>query len=1000
MPASNISAFFKFDRQFGVPLDSSFVFQTTSARNSYLTDSATSGIAYTGMIVADLETNKVYMLNSNRQWQDIASSGLGDIFGASNSGIMIKTGANTFSTGGLNSGANINITNSSGILGNPTIALNSGLSGISSISGVNNFRIAANSGIVIDAGSGVVNVDDLSVSGTLYVGQGIDITTAATILARGPITYSGSPTIYRGDVYYQNTPFVGPTGGVLGTTLFPVSLSGHTHPYTDINNFCSGVSDCVNTSIVGSSGVQLIYNSGTNSLRLALSGEALAQHSITDTGFITRTGTNTYSGRTLQSGTNINITNGNGVGGNPTISLSSSITGLTNLTATDATVNNNLTIGGNLTVNGTSIIANIDTITIEDPILTLGLSSGNVVPTASFDRGLALVRATGLTAFMGWSNGDSRFIMLSSGVASANSGNYTAGTYGNLQIGELYSSYLNASGMILSADANIAGPLTVNDLGAEQLVATNIDKKLITLSVPTTGELGFLSGATSSIQTQLDNRMLKTSSVTSGNIPVWANTSGNLLNSGYGVGSVSGNNTVVLRNASGAFSAGNITANSFIRSGGTSSQFLKGDGSVDTNTYITSASIGTGLLTLGVSGSGISGSATFGANQNSGTTFTVTSNATSSNTPSTIVLRDSNGNFTATTITASGYIGSGSGLTNLNASQLTTGTIPNSRLDSVVFTTGNQIISGIKNFNEQIYVKNNLTVGIDSNGILAPNGQLFAIESNVGPGAPIFEIIKNSTFGTTFANINTITRFNTPNSSLSTPLIINPTGHLVGTAGAITQGYWRGAIIEVDKGGTGSSSYSNGQLLIGSGTSLVANTLTAGTGISIVNGAGSITINNILASTSTTGIATFSSTNFDVSAGAVVSIKTGGVTNANLVNSSLTIGATSISLGATGTAISGLTSLSATNISGTLAGNGLNITNLNASNINTGTIGISYLPTGIPITNLASSGITFGTVFSSLGSTVLTFTGLASISGTSSVSPTFLVNCSIDGGTP
>jgi microcystin-dependent protein len=55
-------------------------------------------------------------------------------------------------------------------------------------------------------------------------------------------------------------------------------------------------------------------------------------------------------------------------------------------------------------------------------------------------------------------------------------------------------------------------------------------------------------------------------------------------------------------------------------------------------------------LTLAVSGTGLSGSATF--NGSSAQTFTVTSNATSANTASTIVARDGSGNFTAGTITA------------------------------------------------------------------------------------------------------------------------------------------------------------------------------------------------------------------------------------------------------------------------------------------------------------------------------------------------------------
>jgi len=61
-----------------------------------------------------------------------------------------------------------------------------------------------------------------------------------------------------------------------------------------------------------------------------------------------------------------------------------------------------------------------------------------------------------------------------------------------------------------------------------------------------------------------------------------------------------------------------------------------------------------------------------------------------------------------------------------------------------------------------------------------------------------------------------------------------------GTTGAVTLG----GVLEVDNGGTGQSSYINGQLLIGNttGNTLTKATLTAGTGISINNGAGSITI--------------------------------------------------------------------------------------------------------------------------------------------------------------
>jgi hypothetical protein len=74
-----------------------------------------------------------------------------------------------------------------------------------------------------------------------------------------------------------------------------------------------------------------------------------------------------------------------------------------------------------------------------------------------------------------------------------------------------------------------------------------------------------------------------------------------------------------------------------------------------------------GTLTMNVSGTGLSGSASFTADQAGASTFTVTSNATSANTASTVVARDASGNFSAGTITATL---SGNASTATNADQL------------------------------------------------------------------------------------------------------------------------------------------------------------------------------------------------------------------------------------------------------------------------------------------------------------------------------------------
>jgi len=85
---------------------------------------------------------------------------------------------------------------------------------------------------------------------------------------------------------------------------------------------------------------------------------------------------------------------------------------------------------------------------------------------------------------------------------------------------------------------------------------------------------------------------------------------------------------------------------------GTFSGALSGNATSATSaTTATTATQVSNTLTMNVSGTGLSGSQTF--NGAAARTFTVTSNATSANTASTIVARDSSGNFSAGTITAS-----------------------------------------------------------------------------------------------------------------------------------------------------------------------------------------------------------------------------------------------------------------------------------------------------------------------------------------------------------
>lgn len=82
------------------------------------------------------------------------------------------------------------------------------------------------------------------------------------------------------------------------------------------------------------------------------------------------------------------------------------------------------------------------------------------------------------------------------------------------------------------------------------------------------------------------------------------------------------------------------------------------------------------------------------------------------------------------------------------------------------------------------------------------------------------------------------------------------------TVGTIGTGTWQADAIGVAYGGTGQTSYTDGQLLIGNstGNTLAKATLTAGAGIDITNGSGTITIDGETASDTNAGIVELATT--------------------------------------------------------------------------------------------------------------------------------------------
>ncbi len=169
-------------------------------------------------------------------------------------------------------------------------------------------------------------------------------------------------------------------------------------------------------------------------------------------------------------------------------------------------------------------------------------------------------------------------------------------------------------------------------------------------------------------------------------------------------------NSLVLRDPSGNFAAGTVTASSFAGSGASLTGLNASNLSTGTipNARTTGVATNTpsslvlrdasgnfaanAVTASSFAGSGASLTGLDASNISAGTLPNARTTARTTNDPNTLVLRDASGNFAAGTITASSFAGSGASLTGLNASNLSTGTIPNARTTGVATNTPNTLV--------------------------------------------------------------------------------------------------------------------------------------------------------------------------------------------------------------------------------------------------------------------------------------------------------------------
>jgi hypothetical protein len=253
--------------------------------------------------------------------------------------------------------------------------------------------------------------------------------------------------------------------------------------------------------------------------------------------------------------------------------------------------------------------------------------------------------------------------LTSASNSAINVSNITVGTLANART---TASDANGASTIVSRDANgsfAANVVTATTVNATSGNFTNITGNAIALTA------------------------INASNITSGTIDN-ARTTGSTSNSA---------STLVLRDANGAFEAGNVTAANFIGAGTTLTSINASNissGTID-NSRTTAASangaativlrdssgsFGAGDITANsISGNGVALSAINASNLTSGTVANARTTADTANGASTIVLRDAGGAFAAGAITGSFIIGDGSNVSAINGSNVTTGTVANAR---------------------------------------------------------------------------------------------------------------------------------------------------------------------------------------------------------------------------------------------------------------------------------------------------------------------------------
>jgi len=400
----------------------------------------------------------------------------------------------------------------------------------------------------------------------------------------------------------------------------------------------------------------LTYNPSTGTMTASTFSGALSGNASTATALETA---RTIAGNSFDGTANITIASTD-------LSDTSDLARLAAPAFTGTATGVNLTLSGDLTVNGTTTTLATTNTVISDNLIELNNGAGS----NANDSGIVIERgSTGDNAFIGWDESADKFIVgtttatgASTGDLTITSGTLVANTFEGALSGNATTASTWQTSRTLSLTGAVTGSASIDGSGNVSIATTNTADPVITLA-------GDLSG--SATLTNLGSATL-TATIAANSVALGTDTTGNYVGTitgGTGInssGATSGegvahtlsiDSTVVTLTGSQTLTNKTLTSPviSAISNTGTltlptSTGTIALTSDIPTNNNQLTNGAGyttnTGDITnVSVSGNGLSGGGASGS-------VTITSNATNSNSGSTIVFRDSSGNFSAGVITA------------------------------------------------------------------------------------------------------------------------------------------------------------------------------------------------------------------------------------------------------------------------------------------------------------------------------------------------------------